>query len=470
MLIQHSALYLLGRILPGAVNLLALALYTRLLTADQYSHYALAIAAVGVLNAVCFQWLSLSLGRFLPAYESQPQALLSTALTGFLILVTITGVLGGGVAWLWPDKALRWFIILAVAVGWAQAWFDLNLKIVNVRLAPIRYGLLSSVKALLALSVGVALFYVGLGAFGVLLGLMIGLLISTLFVWKQWYGLSVPQHNMRLFKELIRYGAPLTLTFMLTLVLDVSDRFLLGWLINTKVVGAYAAAYDLTQQSLGMLMGVVNLAAFPLVVRALEGKGFAEAQNQLRHNALMLLAISVPATVGLIILADNIAVVMLGAEFREGAGNIIAVVALAIFMGGIMSYYFNYSFQLAGKMGGQVWSMMWAALVNVGFNLWWIPIYGVLGAAYATLGGFVVGLSASWYLGRQVFVLPALPKESFKVVLASVGMAAILSLTVDWHGPVVLLGQVLLGSTIYTMLLLIFDVSQFRLTLTRYLR
>jgi len=470
MLVRHSALYLLGRIIPGAVNLLALALYTRLLTADQYGHYALVIAAVGIVNAVFFQWLSLGLGRFLPAHEGQPQALLSTALTGFLIVVAITGVLGGAVAWLWPDKTLRWFIILAVAVGWAQAWFDLNLKIVNVRLAPIRYGLLSSVKALLALSVGVALFYLGLGAFGILLGLMIGLLISTLFVWKHWYGLSVRQHNMRLFKDFIGYGAPLILTFMLTLVLDVSDRFLLGWLINAKVVGAYAAAYDLTQQSLGLLMGVVNLAAFPLVVRALEEKGVAEAQNQLRQNALMLLVISVPATVGLVMLADNIAVVMLGTEFREGAGNIIAVVALAIFVGGIMSYYFNYSFQLASKMGGQAWSMMWAALANVGFNLWWIPIYGVLGAAYATLGGFVVGLSASWYLGRQIFVLPALPKESYKVVLASVGMAASLSLTVDWRGPVVLLGQVLLGCIVYTMLLLIFDVGQSRLTLRGYLR
>lgn len=467
-MVRHSALYLLGRLIPGAVSLLALALYTRLLTPSQYGHYALVIASVGIVNAVCFQWLSLSLGRFLPAHDNHPQALLYTALTGFLILVAITGVLGGTVAWMWPDKTLRWFIMLAVALGWAQAWFDLNLRIVNARLAPIRYGLLSSVKALLALSVGVGLFYLGLGVVGILLGLMSGLLTASFFVRRHWHGLSKQHYSSRLLKDFIVYGAPLTLVFILTLVLDVSDRFLLGWILNTKAVGTYAAAYDLTQQSLGMLMGVVHLAAFPLALRALEEKGVAEARSQLRQNAFMLLVISVPATAGLVVLADNIAVVMLGTGFREEAGNIIALVALAIFVGGIKSYYFDYSFQLGRKMKGQVWAVMWAALANVGLNLWWIPLYGVLGAAYATLGAFVVGLFVSWYLGRKVFMLPPLPKESYKVALASVGMAASLWATLSWRGPAVLLGQVLLGCIVYAALLLVFDVGQSRLKLTRY--
>ena len=470
MVIQHSILYFLGRIIPGAVSLLALALFTRLMSADQYGLYVLAIAAMSMINAVCFQWLNLSLGRYLPAHERQPQALLSTALMGFLVLVVATGALGGAVAWLWPDETLRWLIILAVIISWAQAWFDLNLKIVNARLAPIRYGLPSSVKALIAVSAGTALFFLGLGVIGILLGLMISLLISPLLVWKHWHGFSAKKHDARLLKDFIGYGAPLTLTVMLTLVLDVSDRFFLGLFINAKAVGAYAAAYDLAQQSLGMLMGIVHLAAFPLVVRVLEEKGDEEARNQLRQNAFLLMAISLPATIGFVLLAGNIAAVVLGAAFREGAGHIITIVALAIFVGGIKSYYFDYSFQLACKVRGLIVTVLVAALANVGFNLWWIPVYGVLGAAYATLGAFVVGLFVSMYLGRKVFTLPPLPKETYKVLLASGGMAAGLGLTLNWHGTFMLFTQVILGCSIYVTLLIVLNVAQLRLKLDSFFR
>ena len=467
-LIKHSTFYFLGRIIPGAVSLLALALYTRLLTADQYGYYALVIAVVSFVNAVCFQWLNLSLGRFLPAHENEPQALLSTALAGFLGLVALTGALGGALAWLWPDKTLQWFVILAVVLGWAQAWFDLNLRILNVRLAPIRYGLVASAKALLALGLGVAFLYFGLGVVGILLGLIVGSLISTLLVWRHWHCASLHYYRVRLLKEFIAYGAPLTLTFMLILVVDVSDRFFLGWFLNAKAVGAYAAAYDLTQQSLGMLMGVIHLAAFPLALRALEKDGIAEARSQIRENVLLLLVISVPATVGLAMLADNIAVVMLGTEFREGAGYIITLVALAVFIGGIKSYYFDYSFQLGRKLQGQVWAVTWAALTNVGLNLWWIPIYGVLGAAYATLISFTVGLMVSGFLGRKIFVLPPIPGDSYKVALASAVMAASLWPTVTWRGPLVLAGQILLGCSVYAVLLIFLDVGRSRSKLMEY--
>src|SRR4030065_128116 len=247
MVIQHSILYFLGRIIPGAVSLLALALYTRLMSSDQYGLYALTIAAMSMINAVCFQWLNLSLGRFLPAHEGRPQKLLATSLIGFLMLVVATGVLGLAVAGLWPDKNLRWPIIFAVTISWAQAWFDLNLKLVNARLEPIRYGLLSSIKASIAVSLGTSLLYLGLGVPGIPLGLMGGLLVSPLLVRKHWLGLSVQNYDTRLLKDFIVYGAPLTLAFLLTLVLDVSARFFLGWFMNAKVVGAYAAAYDLAR-------------------------------------------------------------------------------------------------------------------------------------------------------------------------------------------------------------------------------
>jgi O-antigen/teichoic acid export membrane protein len=261
-----------------------------------------------------------------------------------------------------------------------------------------------------------------------------------------------------LLKELAAYGAPLALTFMLVLIVDLSDRLILGWLIGPEAVGGYAAAYDLAQQSLGMLTGVVHLAAFPLAVRAFETGGVAEARAHLQTSGYTLLAIALPATIGLVMLANNIATVMLGSEFRESAGVIMRWVALAVLVGTLKAYYLDYSFQLGRRMRTQVWTVGIAAITNVTLNLLLIPVHGPLGAAYATLGAFVAGFSVSWYLGRKIFPLP-LPRQLYKPLLASCGMAAVLWPTISWRSGRDLMIQVVIGVFAYALSLLALNLT-----------
>jgi len=78
-----------------------------------------------------------------------------------------------------------------------------------------------------------------------------------------------------------------------------------------------------------------------------------------------------------------------------------------------------------------------------------------LGAAYATLGAFVVGFVTSWHLGRKVFPLPY-PKDSYKVAIASIGMALVLWPTHAWRGFGELIVQILIGGTAYATMLVSF--------------
>lgn len=451
MLIRHSALYFLGRILPGALGLLALAIYTRLMNANEYGQYVLMIASVSIVNAVCFQWLSLSLDRYFAVHMGQPKVLISTILVGFLALCVITGVIGGALAWLWPDGRLRWFIVLAVVLAWAQAWFDLNLRIANVRLAPGQHGWLSATKAFLALGTGFTLFYFGLGVIGVLLGQVLGTLIATLLVHNDWRRSAVSHYDAGLFGDLIRYGMPMTVTIMLALILDLSDRFLLGWLLNAEAAGTYAAAYDLTQQSLGALMGAIHLAGFPLAVRALEQSGFQAAQEQLRQTSFVLLSVALPATVGAILLTGNIAYTLLGVAFRSEAGELIPYIAIAVFVWGMKLFYLDYAFQLTRRTRLQVWPVAGAALANISLNLIWIPKYGLPGAASATLAASVAGAAITWFLGRQVFSYPRLHRDTYKAILAALVMAIWLWLSRDWRGSYALVSQITIGMAVYAI-------------------
>src|SRR5690606_17299614 len=110
--------------------------------------------------------------------------------------------------------------------------------------------------------------------------------------------------------------------------------------LGSDSVGVYSAAYDLISQSLQMLMMAVNLAAYPLAIRAYESGGIPPALAQMRENGNLLFAIAIPAAAGLALLAQPISQTILGAQYREAARLIIPWISLAVFLAGAKAFYF----------------------------------------------------------------------------------------------------------------------------------
>jgi len=122
---------------------------------------------------------------------------------------------------------------------------------------------LSALKAGIALGLGLILIVLGYGTKGALLGLLAGwILASVSFGWGEWIGVRLVRPDRKLLLNLSSYGLPLTILFFLNFLVSSSDRFLLGYLMSVGAAGLYAAGYDLAQQSVGLLMSAVNLAAF----------------------------------------------------------------------------------------------------------------------------------------------------------------------------------------------------------------
>src|SRR5690348_6458441 len=123
--LSHAAIYLVARGLPGIIAFLAIPLFSRLLEPADYGRNALVVATVGLLGALLFQWVRLSLVRFLPAYSADPARLKSTLVTTTALLVAAVGVIGGLVCLLPVGREMREMI----AAGWVlltvQALFEL---------------------------------------------------------------------------------------------------------------------------------------------------------------------------------------------------------------------------------------------------------------------------------------------------------------------------------------------------------
>jgi O-antigen/teichoic acid export membrane protein len=463
MLWRHSAVYLLARGLPGAISLAAIVVYTRLLGADEYGRYALVIAGVGFANKLVFEWLRLALLRFLPAYQDRRQVFSATIAAGFLALMAGTTVLGGVVLILAPDDLARRLLLAGIALLCVQAVFDLELERVRIQLLPRRYGLLALSRAVLSLILGVLFVWLGFGPIGVIAGLCLGMLIALARpLAHSWRHARLELCDWALLGRLCRYGAPLAATSALGVVITSSDRFLIGWLLGEEKVGLYAAAYDLANLSLGLLLTIVNLAAYPLVVRALEEHGAELARHQLVANLTALLAIGLPATIGFAVLARPIANVVLGQEFRQEAAVLMPLIAVAALLRDFKAYYLDLAFHLGRNTVGQMWVTLAAVAVNVGLNLWWIPAFGIVGAAHAAVVAHAMALVLSGLVGRRVFRLPGPDGDTLKVLLASCAMGLVVWQVHDFTGPVALVGQVLGGAAVYGLLLVLLDVAGLR--------
>lgn len=463
---RHSLGYVIARGLPACINLLAMALYTRLLAPEDYGQYALVIAGVGLANMVLFQWLRLSVLRFLPAHEQRQDAFFSTVATGYLVLAAVAALMGLILFVLAPDSFSRGLIVLGVCLLWVQAFYELNLGVTVIQLAPARYGLLAIVKTLAATLIGAGLAWAGFGAKGLIAGLLIGMLVAVALRARVWAVLRARLVDRVLFRELAIYGLPLSATFVLGFIVSGSDRFLIGWFLGSGLTGLYAAGYDLASQSLGVALMVVNLAAYPLAVRALEQVGEDAAREQLSRNIVLLLAVAVPGTVALAILAPNIAELFLGADYRAAATKLIPWIALGALLAGIRSYHFDLSFQLGRRTVGQVWVTMTAAVVNIALNVLWIPRHGVAGAAWATVVAYGVALGLSWAMGRRIFRLPFPASEAWRIVCASGAMAAVLWALRTRSGFLMLLAQIAIGGLVYGLLILILNVGNLRTKVT----
>ena len=463
MLAKHSLLYLFARGLPGLINFAILVVYTRLLTPDQYGQYAIVIALVGLLNMLFFEWLHLGLLRYLSSKIVSKQVFLSTVLTVFLVMIATCAIIG--LVWYGVSSGMGKYhlIIPGLALLLCTGFFNLNLQLKSAQLLPIKYGKLSAGKSVLSLLTGSAMVYYGFGAEGALYGLSLGMAVSML-LWARndWRRLHYKLFDKGLMCKLIIYGLPLSMNLAMAEIISSSDRLFLNWMHDEATTGLYAVGYDLANHVLGVLLMIINLAAYPLAVRAFEQQGQQAAKHQLRQNLILIAGVAFPAATGLAILAPGITGLLIGEQFQQAAQTIVPWIALAALLAGLKSYYFDLAFQLGQNTVGQLKVLLVAALVNLVLNYFLIPDYSVMGAIYATLVAYAIGLVLSILKGRRYFKLPLPGIEIVKITTATVMMGLAIWPFHTLVDAVNLTASILFGAFVYVFLIILMNVAGVR--------
>ncbi|HEV2082786.1 MAG TPA: lipopolysaccharide biosynthesis protein [Brevundimonas sp.] len=466
--------YLPANVVQGVAGFLAIVLFTRLLSAEEFGRYALAFSVFTLAHVAIFTWLEASMARFWAA--STPGADLQGHFAGLyrtaLILTAGFVPLALLAVWLWPaDPLFR----VAVAAGLMGCPIRCLVKLAQERLRAegevSKSAGIDMTVTVGSLLIGVGFALAGAGGAAPLLGLGIGPLLVLPFVlpgeWRKGRGARLEPARMRAYAA---YGYPIAASLALTVVLASTDRFLLAAFLDEAAVGAYHAGYSIANRTLDVLFLWLGAAGQPALVMALERGGRDRLTIAAREQLSTFLLIGLPAAAGVALVAQPLADVLIGEDLRAAAVTVTPWIALSALLYGLTAYYFGQAFTLGRKTTALLGAMAVPAVLNVVLNVILVPRFGLIGAAWATAASFGAGLIATLVLGRRVLPLPMAWESLARCGVATAGMAAVVAALPPIGGFAELMLKAGVGGLVYGVLALTMNAAGVRDVATSLIR
>jgi O-antigen/teichoic acid export membrane protein len=457
MLVRRSALYVIGRIVPGLVSMGLTALLTRILTPFGYGMYGVATLIMTVGANFLFDWQGVALVRIY-AGARRIDDTLKTFLQIFLLLaVLLICVMALAALLLVTDPRDRAACLVGALLVIAYSGFELTARLRTARFEAGRYLVMNLVRSLLIMACAVPIaLMTGDGlwtAAGTGLGMAAATLLGGLPI-----GLSgLLRLDRRLARDIIAYGLPIGLSMVLSGMVNSGARALLGATASPEALGYYTAGFVLIQNTLTMVASGIEAAAFPLAVAAVERGDEAAARDQLVRNASLLLAVLAPAALGMALTAPGIAHSLVGARFEPDVARLIPWMAAAGLLLNLRTNYLEHAFQLGQKPLLQVWVTAVSGGLAVLLAAMLIPRDGAVGAAIAVTIAGGVGCIHALLAGRYAFHLPVPTGQVVRILTACAAMALVV-LAVPAAAPFGFVLQVLGGASAYGLAAFALDV------------
>jgi O-antigen/teichoic acid export membrane protein len=199
------------------------------------------------------------------------------------------------------------------------------------------------------------------------------------------------------FGAFYRYGFPVLLGTSLYLVMEWADILLLGHFAAADKVGVYRACVQICAV-FDMIMFATNLAAVHVFPVLEHERRLEERDQAFRQVTLIVLMLSAPVFF-LLTLHANAVLALLGPKFAIGAAALLILAAGRLLRNGLGTAAFVLI--LSGRQTVETRNAAVASATNLALNLALIPLFGLIGAAVATMAAEVaLNLLRAWQVRR----------------------------------------------------------------------
>tara|TARA_B110000116_G_C16748089_1_gene541950 strand:- start:690 stop:1532 length:843 start_codon:yes stop_codon:yes gene_type:complete len=272
--------------------------------------------------------------------------------------------------------------------------------------------------------------------------------------------------DKQIIKKFISYGFPLTGLFFFDYILTSSDRILIGYFFDSKMVGIYGANYDFIKQIVLFLMIIQGLIIYPEINRSYEEKDNDEVENLMSLNLNLFLVVIFPLSIFIALFNEFISSVFIGADFNYPSSLLITSFSIMFFFWGLKIYHFDYVFFLKEKTKLSMKILFFGSLINICLNLVFIPKYELMGAALSTVFAYSICLFISFYKGRELMKIKC-DKAILLKALSFVSITVIISLIMRFMGFHIIY-QMTIFLLFYSLLTMLFNFTTIKQFLNRF--
>lgn len=453
---QRIGLVGLVHLVINLKSLLILPILSKSLGTDGYGIWSLLIVTISLFTPLIGLGLISSITRYIGSDNSK-EANREDLLSSLIVILAIGALFTILFSFISPFLADRILhdtstILLLKVSSYIILLSSLDQLLLNYLRSKERivlYSVFLLIESLAELLFIIFVLYIGLGLFGAVLSLLfariVSLVLKFIFVYND-LGLSIPQFKRT--KAYLAFGLPLLPSYLFVWVINLSDRYFLGYLMNNSSVGVYSAACGIGG-IISLFVGPISVVLYPTISRLWDQKRESDVAKYINYSTKYFLMLAIPASFGLSILSKDILITLTSDQFIE-ASSLIPFLALGSIFSGLYSIYL-YALATMGKTKIVGMLLIISAILNIILNIILIPCMGVLGAAISTLTCYII-LSASMYIKADSIISLKLDYAFiFKSVLASLIMAIV----VLWLHHITVELLIIISVFIYLLLLCI---------------
>jgi O-antigen/teichoic acid export membrane protein len=461
MLIRHASHYLSSSMVSAAFGLLSVVVFTRALSDAEYGIYVIGTSTAGILSAILFAWIRLSVLRF--QSEGKTVDIRATALCAYGLAATASPLFLSAAALFTSASTTR---ILATAVfTLGLGLFDISQEISKAQQKTRTFMAGAVLRACSAFLLCLASVAFGFGGIGQLAAAGAAYFLTSAVLSRSILSGPLASVDTTQLKRFVRYGVPIALSGLVYSFHAALDRLIVAGVLGEAAAGQYGAAADLVRQIILVPATSVASAALPLAVAAFAQGGIVAARPHLERSAELLFAVLLPATVGLALVSADVANLVLGPDFRATAGAIMPILCFAWLFQAISQSFVHTSFHLAQRPSLLACHGAATLAINVVATIILASRFAFVGAALALVLSEACGTLLGLMLTRFACPLPLVPAKLLRIAFGTAVMALLLSFAAartPVTGAAAVMLKICAGVAIYSVFVLAFDIAGMR--------
>ena len=325
------------------------------------------------------------------------------------------------------------YVILLGAVVCIDAISALPLAKLRAEEKALKFASIQSLSIVVNIGLNLLLMLVffdkahpGMGVIFIFAANLFASLVKPIFLFKDFLKIKL-KFNRRLAKEMVVYALPLMIGGLAGIVNEAIDRILLvhllyegtdASLIAAKAeVGIYSACYKLAML-VTILIQAYRFAAEPFFFSQLKN----EDKNQI-YTKVMDYFVAVVCMVFLVV-SLNVDFIKLFFIPNEAYWEGLKVVPILLLANVFLGVYFNQSiwYKLSNQTRFGAYIAIIGALITVLINVIFIPRYGYMASAWATMIVYALQMILSYVLGQKYYPIPYNIKKFFLYLGVAIGL------------------------------------------------